>query len=419
MNAFTRLAREWIAPTLILILTLGMLVAAIFYGKRGPEAGAFHNFEVQDVIDGKTLSVRWLDNEEGILNDGVSRFEITGIWSDKDKEPEAWYENRVEFFKDRLLQRVIRVRTHIVVVVPSSSEAKDEDGDYSPPGPQEPTKVLDVINSGSEVLLEDGTSLSEQTLEEGYAAFDFLDQRLAEEDRFRYDAAEQRAKQKALGIWSSQETAQTYSATREKYELREHLKRTGSIYYILFQLLFGVVILVLMYAARNDTPSFYAAAKLLILPVAMLMTELTRRTWIQMRPDDDLILPLYGFYLVVAASIIGLGVKQFIVLVAYGPLKEWQTLWRISRARRALRYFAIALLCSVFVYGLAYRFFGDARSLKTAAILSFSQTYSLNLPVVIERTTALNTISTLQTVSIWVLLLVFGSLVPGLREKPI
>ena len=418
----SQLDRDMISAILIAILTFIMVVVAILFEKYRPESGNFHKFEVLNVLDGRTLAVEWLEHEEGTIPEGFSQFQVSGIWSDVDKEPSALYETRVQFLKDQLVKREISARTHIVVISPPPPPPHfdSEDSDYGPEPSQEQRKILEVMNDRSEVLLDDGTSLNELMLEKGYAAFDFTELRLLEEDRARYTAAEARATQTGQGIWSSQEYGRLYQDIRAKFELRERLKESGSVFYVLTQIALVIVTLTLMYVSRQDSLNFKAATKLLAIPVAMLMIELTRRTWVQFRPEKDLNFAyLYSYYFLVTGAIIWLGVKQLFVLVAHGPLKEWQTLWRISRARRAVRNFFIALWCSILLYSLAYRFFGGVDSLKTATYFSFSQTFSLNLPIIIEKTKALNTVVVVHSISIYLLLLLFGSLVPGLKNKPL
>lgn len=427
-----RIRRSWSEDTTLYIVTvlsfLFILLAPFVPSMFDFSSGRYSNFKVLDVVDGRTLKVRSLEQEDGVYPEGGD-LRLGGILSDKSSEFDTFYENRIQFFREHLLGHTIQGQVYLQYNDPNPPSVQlpgslDNIRINRLPPVRQPPFVLEVLSVPSEVLLKDGTSLNELLLARGYAFLDFTDLHRSKKDQERYESAQERARTANLGIWSSPESVRAYQTLRDKFELQESLKRAGLVYYIITQVGLAIVILMLMYVSRQDKTdkgrkSYVAASKLLAFPGTLLLVELLRWTWMwPLRKSDPYGNMLYAFHLFFVGLIIFWGGTQFFTLVRHGPLKEWQTLWAISEARRVVWSFFSLLWCLILIFGIVYRIFGGAGSLGTSMHLSLSKALSLGYPVTIPKTLALDYIMVLNHYAAWLLLAFCVVFVPEPREKP-
>jgi hypothetical protein len=379
----------------------------------------YQKFRVVGVFDDRTLKVEWLEKGDGLPCG--DRLGLKGIWSDRDREPASFYRQRREFLASRLIGRTVRGGVHIKVVSlppPNPQTSFSEDRFGRPPPVETPSverlQILEEIDAPSEVLLEDGTSLNELLLAQGYAVVDFTDLRLSPREHARYAAAEAQARAARRGLWNSAPAAQAYTAARERYKEQERLRRSGTLLYVLAQVLLAAVILVLRRACRSDPVSFAATSKLLAVPGALVSFELLRWIWTRPFPKDEPSLVQPFIFGLLAA--LAWGAWQTFLLVAYGPVHEWQALWTISRAKRVVLQFFAALWSVVILFGFAYAAAGGAGGFLESMQLSLSETFHLGQPLAAVNP-RLHGVSVAHAFTVFLLLALYGVLIPPLKDR--
>jgi len=422
-KGFLRRNSDEIFIGIVLLLQL-VLIPIILFLPRALQSsgGSFHKYEVLDVIDGKTLKVHLLEFEKGV-HEGGNEMELMGIWSDEDQEPETLYQNRLQFFRQRLVGQTIQGQVTFYVVDPNPPEPPSGLGDNSlgRPGPsriRQPIMLFKTPQRPSEVRLNERASLNQLLLANGYAAFDFTDRFLGKNDRARYEAAEAQARTARLGVWSSPELSQKYITAREAFERKERLQRAGLGFYLLTQALLIAVTVILMYVSRKNygQASFVAVSKLLAIPGVLLLVVFLRLIWTRpFKAEDPNTQMLYGFYLFTVSAIFLWGLKQFFTLVALGPLREWQILWKSSKAKRAIWVFLLGLGISILLFTILYRFAGGIDSLPASLRISLSQTLNLGYPL--PKTAAFGNVVLAQSVLLRLWPFLCAAFVPGLKEE--
>ena len=422
-KGFLRRNSEEIFIGIVLLLQFGLISVILFLPRAFQSSGGpFHKYEVLDVIDGKTLKVHLLELEKDVYEGDDHEMQLMGIWSDKDQEPESLYQNRLQFFHQRLVGQTIQGQVTFYFFDPNPPEPRRGLGDNS--GPVGTTRVRQPImrfetpQRPSEVLMSDGASLNQFLLANGYAAFDFTDRFLGKDDRARYEAAEAQARTARRGIWSSPESSQKYISAREAFERRERLQRAGLGSYLLTQALLIAVTVILMFVSRKNygQASFVAVSKLLAIPGVLLLVVFLRLIWTApFRSADPNAQALYGFYLFTVGAIFLWGLKQFLTLVALGPLKEWQILWKSSKAKRAIWVFLLGLGVSILLFAILYRFAGGIDSLSASLRISLSQTLNLGYPL--PTTAAFGNVVLAQSVLLRLWPFLCAAFVPGLKEE--
>src|SRR2546423_1731747 len=122
-ESFLRLRSTEIFVCLALVFEFVLVTIILFFPRSfGSPGGPYRNYVVSDVIDGKTLKVHLLEPENGV-HEGGDEVQLVGIWSDPNQEPDVSYRNRVRFFREHLIGKVIQARVHFYVV------------DLNPPAP--------------------------------------------------------------------------------------------------------------------------------------------------------------------------------------------------------------------------------------------------------------------------------------------
>lgn len=423
-EGFLRRNKDVILVITCILFMFASFSAFLFLPKWfGPSHGSFTKYEVFDVIDGKSLRVHWLEREAGVY-EGGNEISLRGIWSDKAQEPETHYNARLQFFRQKLSGQTIEAESELQVVDPNPPEPPDfgsnsYDEPRRPVTARMPVMVFRTPLKPSEVLLNDGSSLNQFLLANGYAAFDFTNDFLEKDDRARYEAAEAQARSARLGIWSSPDSVQKYVVARELFERKERLKRTGFGFYVLTQILLILVTAILMWISHKHygSESFIAVSKLLAIPGALLLIAFVRLVWTTgaLQSENPAVDRAYAAYLTMIFIVVFWGAKQFITLVAQGPLREWQTLWQSSQAKKAIRLFFIGLGVLIFVFALTYRLVGGVDSILASLKISLSQTLNLGYPF--PKTSAIEKVVYAQNLSLWGWLLFCPAFVPNLKDE--
>jgi hypothetical protein len=412
---------EWIVLGIILLVFLLVLFPAMLFFERHSSSGVFSKYEVRNVIDGKTLRVHLLELEEG-AHEGADEMPLMGIWSDQNQEPENNYQNRLKFLQSKLVGQTIKGQWRIYVD-PNPPEPPDFGPNASvrpqPYREKLPKQYFQTPQKPSEVLLNDGVSLNQLLLENGYAAFDFTDNLLDKEDRERYEAAEAKARVAQLGVWSSPESVQKYVTARELFERNEGLKKSGLGFYLLTQAGLILIIAILMCISKKyyGRESFVAALKLLSIPGVLLLVVFARRIWTTAayQSGDPNTRFGYLFYLFLILAAVVWGASQFGAIVARGPLQEWKTLWKSSQAKRAIWLFFIGLGSLIIVFALTYRLAGGANSIGASLWISFSQALTLGYPL--PKTGAVEIVAVVQNRLLWLWTVLCGYFVPNVRVE--
>ena len=415
-------ASEWIWLAGITVFIFVLVPLTLFFSRaRHSSSGPFYKYAVLDVIDGRTLKVHLLDIEKGV-NEKGNEMQLMGIWSDKDQEPDTAYQSRLEFLRQQVAGKTVQGEAEIQVVDPNPPEPSYNSN--SPISSQPYRQKLPLIffrkpQRPAEVRLPDNTSVNELLLINGYAAFDFSDRWLAQEDRARYETAETQARSAMRGIWSTPESVQKYITIREVFERKERLKRAGLGFYLLTQLVLVSVIGILMLATKRacDKKSFLAVSKLLVIPGALLLVIFLRLvlTEVLQYEDAEAGWLLYASYLVVLFAACIWAAIQFIALVAHGPLREWQSLWKSSQAVKAIHIFLIGLGVSILLFSPIYHLAGGINSLLESLRISFSQTLSLGYPL--PKTATVQKVAWAQSYCLLAWGLLCGAFVPNLRSE--
>ncbi len=370
-------------------------------------AGDLRRFRALDVVDGRTLRVLWLEENIQLglkrpASTEVSYLRLRGIWSDKNKEPTESYESRVRFLQKYVQGQVITAAVRLTVTIVSRRP------------PREPiTLESEEPEQPSEVILADGSSVNEALLEQGYAVVDITWRYLGKKDRERYEAAEARARATNRGIWSSGETGQVYLGIKERLQREQILKDRGTAFYLIAQLLLTLVVVALIYVTHNDPASFAAALKLLVLPFVLAFAELLRATWPPWGPLSEGQY-VFGYWVLVAATFLWV-VRQMLILLVSGPLGEWRTLWTKSEAVQAVVGFFLTLWGLIFSFGLLYRIIGVSGSTWEGLHLSMVHMLNLGYQVPIMSGSAFDAIVLFEKLVKWVMLLLFGAMVPRLH----
>src|SRR5262249_14605254 len=155
-----------------LIGLLAVALAVVLTG-CGFHGGPPHSFAVIQVIDGKSVQLRELDQEPQVYPYELTPFvELKGVWSDKARGPASSYDARVHFLAERLLQTTVRAPTHYQVVQ----------------NPNEAPRVIRYVEKPAEIMLADGSNLTKELLRLGYAIVDPTDQRLSGDEIKQYQA---------------------------------------------------------------------------------------------------------------------------------------------------------------------------------------------------------------------------------------
>jgi hypothetical protein len=414
-ESFWQRNSEWLWLAVLIVLTVvGFPILILFMTEKHSSRGGFYKYEVLGVIDGRTLKVNLLDQEKGVHAEG-NEMQLMGVWSDKNQESDIIYQNRLQFLQQQVVGKTIQGQAHLKVVDPNPPEPPEGYNQNSPfhsdqYRPKRPVEYFRTPQKPAEVRLEDGTSLNELLLVNGYAAFDFSDRFLAEDDQARYLAAEAQARAAQRGIWSSAESARKYTSLKELFEHKERLKRAGLGFYFLTQIVLISVTLMLMWASQKfyGKESFIAASKLLVIPGLLLLVILLRFFLTNAFPNEDSpdALKLYFFYLLVVIAACVWAAIQFVTIVREGPLREWQTLWKSSQAVEAIWIFLIGLAGLTILFGLLFRFAGGMSSLLASLQVSFSQTLNLGYPV--PQTAAVQKVATAQSYLLWAWVILCG-----------
>jgi len=313
------------------VICLGFMMQMI---QREDDESPFrvHAFRVMEVASGYELRISDIGltaaGKPSFDSVGETQIKLAGIISDPALEPASAYQQRIQFLRtlvgQNITARTFYQRTSMVSTVTQ-------------------------VEYPGEAVMQDGRSLNEVLLHDGYAIFNINDD-LYPDERRRLDAAENDAISHKRGVWAGaweQEYVQLRSQVRQANDEStklEVLSRSDFRPYLYVQFVLLCSIGVLIVCTRSDPPTNRLAKKYLFVPCLLLFPELGSQFWSAdswstrggYKFEAFTILQLLYFILVPILLVVGVFV--FVDFLRFGPLRLWETVLAQAKTRRRVDY---------------------------------------------------------------------------------